>query len=58
MGALPQPLEVIFEVQRKGKGVMKKKTRKIIFPTYKTFLFFWSFFFSLDPPTFKPHKFF
>jgi hypothetical protein len=58
MGALPQPLEVIFEVQRKGKGVMKKKRRKISFPTYKTFFFFWSFFFSLDPPTFKPHNFF
>lgn len=27
MGALPQPLEVIFEVQRKGKGVMKKKKK-------------------------------
>jgi len=36
----------------KGKGVMKKITRKISFPTYKM-CFFFLFFFSLDPSYFQ-----
>jgi len=38
MGALPQALEIIFEVQRKKNN--EKITRgKISFPTYKMFFF-------------------
>jgi len=45
MKALPQALEIIFEVQRKRSN--EKVTRKkISFPTYKR-LFFFNFF-SLD----------
>jgi hypothetical protein len=52
MRALPQALEIIFEVQRKESN--KKITRrKIIFSTYKM-----RFFFSLwTPPTFKAFDF-
>jgi hypothetical protein len=50
MGALPQALEIIFEVQ--GKRSNEKITRKKkSFPTYKTSVF--SFFFSLDPSYFQ-----
>jgi len=45
MGALPQVLKIIFEVQRKTNN--EKITRKeIIFPIY-------NFFFSLDPSYFQ-----
>jgi hypothetical protein len=37
MGALPQALEIIFEVQM--KMIMKIARRKIRFSTYKTFFF-------------------
>jgi hypothetical protein len=54
MGALPQALEIIFEVQ--GKRSNEKITRKKkSFPTYKTHFFL--FYFLLTPPTFKPHNF-
>jgi hypothetical protein len=49
MGALPQALEIIFEVERK-KINEKITRRKISFPTYK--MRFFSFFFSLDPSYF------
>jgi hypothetical protein len=39
MGALPQVLEIIFEVQRKMSNENITK-REISFPTYKTSLFF------------------
>jgi hypothetical protein len=40
MGVLAQALEIIFEVKRKEKKVMKKIVRiKISFLTYKTFFF-------------------
>jgi hypothetical protein len=48
MGALPQTLEIIFEMQRK-KNNEKIKRRKISFSTYKTHFF--SFF--LDPSYFQ-----
>jgi hypothetical protein len=54
MGALPQSLEIIFEVQRKRNNE-KITRRKINFPTYKTHLFPFSF--LPTPPTFKPHNF-
>jgi hypothetical protein len=38
MGALPQTLEIIFEVQRKRSNEIKFKKKS--FPTYKTCLFF------------------
>jgi hypothetical protein len=47
MGALPQALEIIFEVQRKTSNERTK--RKISFSTYKMSF---SFFFSLDPSYF------
>lgn len=39
MGALPQALELIFEVQRKrsNEKLTRRKIRKISFPSYKTF---------------------
>jgi hypothetical protein len=39
MEALPQPGEIIFEVQRKRSNE-KITRRKISFPTYKTLFFF------------------
>ncbi len=55
MGALPQALEIICEVQ--GKKSNEKITRKkISFPTYKT-CFFCLFFSLWTPLTFKPHNF-
>jgi hypothetical protein len=42
MGALPQALEITFEVQMKRNNE-KIVTRKISFPTYKTHVFFPSF---------------
>jgi hypothetical protein len=43
MRALPQALEIIFEVQRK-RSIEKIARRKISFSTYKTpFFFFFSF---------------
>jgi len=54
MGALPQVLEIIFEVQRKMSN--EKITRKEInFPPYK-FIFF-HFLPLWTPPTFKPCNF-
>ncbi len=53
MGALPQAQEIIFKVQRKmsNEKIAKKiKNKKI--PTH-TKLFFFSFFFSLDPSNFQ-----
>jgi len=50
MGALPQALEIIFELQMKRNNE-KITRRKISFPTYKTCFF--SFFFSLDPSYFQ-----
>ncbi len=38
MGALPQTLEIIFEMYLR-KGVMKKQQEKNKFPTYKTHFF-------------------
>jgi len=38
MGALPQTLEIIFEMQRKNNN-NKITRRKISFPTFKTFFF-------------------
>jgi hypothetical protein len=54
MGALPQALEIILEVQRTSSD--EKIARKISFSPHKTCFF--SFFFSLDPPTFKASNFF
>jgi hypothetical protein len=54
MGALPQVLETIFEMQRKMNNEKITK-REINFPTYKTRFFF--LFFVWAPPTFKPHNF-
>jgi len=55
MGALPQALEIIFEVQ--GKRSNEKMTRrKINFPTYKMCFFLFSSLWT--PPAFKPHNFF
>jgi hypothetical protein len=42
MGALPQALEVIFEVQRKSSDE-KITRRKISFPPYKTCFYFYLF---------------
>jgi hypothetical protein len=54
-GALPQALEIIFEVQRKTSNE-KIARRKISFSTYKTSFFF--LFSSLcTRPTFRAHKF-
>jgi hypothetical protein len=55
MGALPQALKIILEVQRKD-NIEKITRRKITFPTYKTRSFF-LFSFLWTPPTFKPHNF-
>jgi hypothetical protein len=64
MGALPQALEVIFEVQKKSSDE-KITRRKISFSLYKRcfyfylFIYFKSFFSSFwTPLTFKPHNFF
>jgi hypothetical protein len=46
MGALPQALKIIFEVQRKRSNE-KITRRKISFPTYKTHFFS---FFLFEPP--------
>jgi hypothetical protein len=55
MGALPQALEILFEVQIKRSNE-KITRRKISFPTYKLGVFFfpplWAF------PIFKLHNFF
>jgi hypothetical protein len=53
MGALPQPLEVIFEVQRKGKGVMKKKKEKNKLSNLQNFFFFLVFFLLFGPSYFQ-----
>jgi hypothetical protein len=54
MKALPQALEIIFEVQRKRSN--EKVTRKkISFPTYKQHFFFISSLWT--PPTFKAFNF-
>jgi len=44
MGALPQGLEIIFEVQRKMSN--EKLTRIFFFPTYNFILFLGPFLFS------------
>jgi len=49
MGALPQALEIMSEVERK-KINEKITRRKISFPSYK--VCFFSFFFSLEPSYF------
>jgi hypothetical protein len=54
MGAVPQVLEIIFEVQRKMNNE-KITIRLINFPTYKTCFFFQFPFWT--PLTFKPHNF-
>jgi hypothetical protein len=51
MGALPQALEFVFEVQRK-KNNEKIETRKISFLVYKM----WFFFLFWTPPTLKSHN--
>jgi len=51
MGALPQALEIIFEMQMK-KSNKKIARREISFPTHKT-----CFFFSLDPSYFQSFYF-
>jgi hypothetical protein len=54
MGALPQALKIIFEVQM--KRINEKITRrKINFPTYKTHFSLFSSLWTL--PNFKPHNF-
>jgi hypothetical protein len=45
MGALPQALEIIFEVQRK-KSNEKITRRKISFPTYEMQFFIYLLFFG------------
>jgi hypothetical protein len=52
MGAVPQALEIIFEVQRKKINEKITMQKKISFPTYKM-CFFFLFFFSLDPSYFQ-----
>jgi hypothetical protein len=54
MGALPQALEIIFEVQKKrcNENIIR---RKISLPTNKTC--FLPFFPLWTPSTFKPHDF-
>jgi hypothetical protein len=54
MGALPQALEIIFEVKKKRSNE-KIARREISFPTYKMWFFF--LFFSLDLSTFKAYNF-
>jgi hypothetical protein len=55
MKALPQALEIIFEMQRKKSNEKLTKKRSKLF-AYKTQ--FLNFFLSLDPfPIFKPHNF-
>jgi hypothetical protein len=50
MGALPQALEIIFDVLRK-RGNEKITKKEISFSTYKTYLF--TYLFSLDPSLFQ-----
>jgi hypothetical protein len=45
MGALPEALEIIFEMQRKGSN--EKITKEINFPIYKTCFLPFIFFFRL-----------
>jgi hypothetical protein len=54
MGALPQALEIIFEMQRKRSNE-KIARRKKSFPTHKTRFFLPSVW---TPPTFKAFNFF
>jgi hypothetical protein len=54
MRALPQALEIIFEVQRKGNNE-KIARRKISFSSYKTFFFLFSSLWT--PSTFKASNF-
>jgi hypothetical protein len=54
MGALPQALEIVFEVQRK-KSNEKTTKRKISFPSYQTLYFLLSSLWT--PLTFKSHNF-
>jgi hypothetical protein len=51
MGALPQALEIVFEVQKSNEKITR---RKISFSNYKNIFVF---VFSLCPPTFKAHNF-
>jgi len=44
MGATPQPLKIIFEMKRKGKGVIKKKKEKNKLSNLQNFFFFLVFF--------------
>jgi hypothetical protein len=54
MRALPEALEIIFEVQRKRSNE-KIARRKISFPIHK--MHFFSFFSLWNPPTFKASNF-
>jgi hypothetical protein len=47
MGALPQPLEIIFEVQRKKINEKNNKEKKKLFNSQNVF------FFPLDPSYFQ-----
>jgi hypothetical protein len=51
MGALPQALEIVFEVQKSNEKITR---RNISFSNYKKIFVF---VFSLCPPTFKAHNF-
>jgi hypothetical protein len=55
MGALPQALQIIFELQRDfqiAKGLMKNNKKKNKLFNLQN-VFFFSFFFSLDPSYFQ-----
>jgi hypothetical protein len=57
MGALPQALEIIFEVQRKTSDENNNKKKNKLFNLQNMFFFFFFFPSLWTPPTFKSYNF-
>jgi hypothetical protein len=56
MGALPQALQIIFEVQTKRSNEKNNKKKNELFNLQNTFYFYFSSLWT--PLTFKPHNLF